>query len=688
MINRFLILALTIFSFTANSQSEDPYLWLEEVESEKSLNWVKSQNKLTSDRIVKVDGFDEMKNKFVETYNDKDKIVYPTPVGDYIYNFWKDESHVRGVWRRTKRRNYLDGKSNWEIILDLDKLSEKEGKKWVFKGANWLEPDYNVCLITLSDGGTDKSEIREFDVTKKSFVEGGFYLPPSKGSAAWISKDELIITREFGKGSMTASGYPRIAKRWKRGTSIKDAVVVKKEQDDIMGMWAYSSFIDGAYKVFISKSESFYSHETFYLNKNKLVQLKLPNDADNSGSYKGYTLLTLNSDWEIDGTTYKVGSLVSVHSDELLKGNIKINLVYAPDSKSSIDGVRRTKNQLIINVLENVQNVLLSCDLINDEWVTSKLDTPKFGRISIIASSKNNTGYFYQYSNFITPPTLYYTDEDRVSVVQKRKALFDAENLEVHQYESTSKDGTKIPYFIVHQKNIKLNGKNPTLVYAYGGFNVSSKPSYRSSTGIGWLEQGGVYVVANIRGGGEFGPAWHKAAIKEKRQNAYDDFYSVCENLIAKKITSPKHMGAFGWSNGGLMAGVVATQRPDLFNAVIIGAPLLDMKRFNKMLAGASWMGEYGNPDIPEEWAYIKKYSPYHNVKSKGNYPEVLFITSTKDDRVHPAHARKMAARMAEQGHPFYYYETLEGGHGASSTNEQAAFNEALKYSYLKMKLF
>jgi len=257
----------------------------------------------------------------------------------------------------------------------------------------------------------------------------------------------------------------------------------------------------------------------------------------------------------------------------------------------------------------------------------------------------------------------------------------------VNQYESTSIDGTKIPYFIIHHKDIVLNGANPTLVYAYGGFNISQKPNYNATSGIGWMEQGGVYVVASIRGGGEFGPEWHKAAMKEKRQNAYNDFYSVCEDLILRNITSPAHMGAFGWSNGGLMAGVVATQRPDLFTAVIIGAPLLDMKRYNKMLAGASWMDEYGNPDIPEEWEYIKKYSPYHNVLEGKEYPEVLFVTSTKDDRVHPAHARKMAARMIEQGHPIYYYETIEGGHGASSTNEQSAFNQALMFSYLWMKL-
>lgn len=681
-----LVLSAFFSSWIATAQ-EDPYIWMEEVESEKSLEWVNHQNQLTKEKISKIEGFNELQHRFEEVYNDKDKIVYPSTIGEFVYNFWKDDTHKRGIWRRTKRSDFLSGNYTWETILDIDALSEKEGKKWVFHGANWLEPDYATCLISLSDGGTDENEVREFDVTSKSFVKDGFFLPSSKGSASWITKDELLVSRTSGEGTMTTSGYPRIVKRLKRGQKLNEASILMEEPDTIMGVWGYTDFEDGKYSIHISKSESFYSHQSYILKDTEIFALPLPLDADNEGYHKGQLLYTLNSDWTVGNTTYKIGSLISVEREKLYQGKLNVQLVYLPDSKSSVNGILVTKDKVVLTVLQNVQNVLLACNFDSNKWTVSDLKTPEFGRISIVDGDDKHLGYFYEYSNYITPPTLYYVEGNETKVIQEQHSLFDSKNLEVHQYEVISKDGTVVPYFIVHRKDLKFDGNNPTLVYAYGGFNISQKPSYNSTTGIGWLEQGGVYVVASIRGGGEFGPSWHKAAMKENRQNAYNDFYAVCEDLIQRKITSQPHLGAFGWSNGGLMAGVVATQRPDLFNAVIIGAPLLDMKRFNKMLAGASWMGEYGNPDVPEEWEYIKKYSPYHNVFKEKKYPEVLFVTSTKDDRVHPAHARKMAARMIEQGHPIFYYETLEGGHGASSTNEQLAFNQALMYSYLRMKL-
>lgn len=676
--------------FTGSSlcaQSDDPYIWMEEVESERSLNWVKEQNAVTAEKITSVPGFNEMKDRYLEALNDQSKIDYPNVVGDYIYNFWQDENHVRGIWRRTSRQAYLDNTQQWETILDLDKLSEKEDTKWVFKGATWLAPDYTLCLLSLSDGGMDENEIREFDVEKKAFVQGGFYLPSSKGSASWINKDELIVARNFGENSMTTSGYPRMVKTWKRGTKLADAKTIMEGESSLMGIWPYADYVDGKNHIFISKAIGFYEHEDYYLNKGKLVRLGLQPDSDSRGLYRGMLMVKLNSDWNVNGKTFQLGSLVSVNFDKLVSGKTEVKEVYIPDAKSSIDGVSITKDGILLNTLQNVQNVLLSCTYSKKKWTYKTLETPLYGRVSVIGTSRKKSDYFYQYSNFITPSTLYYVSNGKEKIVRQSTQSFQSDHLEVHQYEATSKDGTQIPYFIVHAKNMPYNGENPVLVYAYGGFNISIKPSYDKRAGIGWLEQGGVYVIANIRGGGEFGPSWHQAAKKEKRQNAYNDFYAVCEDLIVKKITTPKHMGAFGWSNGGLMAGVVSTQRPDLFNAVVIGAPLLDMKRFNKMLAGASWMGEYGNPDIPEEWEYIQKYSPYHNISPKTKYPEVFFVTSTKDDRVHPAHARKMASRMMEQGHPIFYYETIEGGHGASSTNEQSAFNQALIFNYLKMKL-
>lgn len=684
--NYCMMLALSMCSLSAFSQ-EDPYLWLEEIESYKSLEWVQAQNDKTTAVLAKEPGFESLNASFLKAMNDTEKIDYPSVVKDMVYNFLKDEKHVRGIWRRTPKDLYMKNACVWETVLDLDALSEMDDKKWVFHGATWLEPDYDRCLIALSDGGTDEDVIREFDAVKKEFVEGGFELPSSKGGAVWLNQNEIFIARNFGEGTMTTSGYPRMVKRLRRGQKFEDAMLVREAEDNIMGIWPGSSYIDGKRQITLYEAESFYSHDLYYWINGNLVRLDLPKDSEMQEVFAGMLLVRLNSDWKADGKIYNSGDLVSVNEAKLLQGIHEVRLAFRPDAKTSVEGVTATKNGVLLNTIYNVNSVLHLLNFKDNAWTITPVETPKLGQIDILDADRDAAGYFYQYSNFITPPTVYYTEGSKATIVRQGKKKFNADQLEVHQYEVASKDGTIVPYFIVHKKGMKLDKMNPTLVYAYGGFNVSITPNYDVRTGIGWLDQGGVYVIANIRGGGEFGPAWHQAAMKEKRQNAYDDFYAVCEDLIRRRVTSPDHLGAFGWSNGGLMAGVVATQRPDLFSAVIIGAPLLDMRRFNKLLAGASWMGEYGDPDVPEEWAYIQKYSPYHNVQTGKKYPEVFIITSTKDDRVHPAHARKMAARMMQQGHPLYYFETIEGGHGAASTNEQAAFNQAMMFTYLKKKL-
>lgn len=676
---------MAILTSLIGFSQEDKHQWLEDVEGEKQLEWVKAQNKITAERIQNQEGFQALKQQYLDDLNDDEKIDYPRIVGDYVYNFWKDENHVRGIWRRTSIQDYKADKDNWNIILDLDKLSKKEDKKWVFSGVNWLAPDYKICLLSLSDGGTDENIVREFNVDTKEFVKDGFYLPSSKGSIAWLNENQLLIGRNFGEGTLTTSGYPRIVKLLNRGQKIEEATVILERDSSLMGVWPFSQYIDGEYVTHISVSHNFYKRDLYRYLNGELIKYEVPQDADFTGIYKGFGLWTLNSDWETNKKTLKQGALVSLNYKKLLKNKIEAKTVYQPNEKSSIDGVSITKDALLINTIENVKSVLYKSHFEKKQWINTAVETPEFGNISVIDASRTRNDYFYQYSNFITPPTLYFVDKNQ-DIVRQGKEKFKAANLEVNQHEVLSKDGTSVPYFIIHKKDIELNGNNPTLVYAYGGFNVSITPSYSTRTGIGWLEKGGVYVIANIRGGGEFGPKWHHAALKEKRQNAYNDFYAVCEDLIKRNITSPKHLGAMGWSNGGLMAGVVTTQRPDLFSAVIIGAPLLDMKRFNKLLAGASWMGEYGNPDT-EDWEFIKKYSPYHNVHKEKTYPEVFIITSTKDDRVHPGHARKMAAKMQDQGHPALYYETIEGGHRAASTNEQSAFNQALMFQYLAMKL-
>ena len=673
--------------YSQEQAEEDPYLWLEEVESEKSLDWVKEQNKNSEQILTSNPLYKNLQKRYLEVYNDKDKIAYPNIVGDYVYNLWQDEKYERGLWRRMLTKDYLKNNSNWETLIDLDALSEKEGKKWVYAGATFLEPANDICIVALSDGGTDQDELREFNVKSKKFVANGITFPSSKGGVSWINKNKVLVARDFGKGSMTTSGYPSQIKLMDRNGSMDEAKLIFKTDTTNLGAFPASFYDNNKQYIFIYEAISFYESNLFFLVDNQLKQITYPKDAEFAGFYSGSLIVSLQSDWNINDTVYKKGTLLSMNLQDNLNGKVKVKTIYQPNDRSSFVSVSTSKDFIVVNSMENVQNKLYKYTLNNDEWSAEKINAPEFGSIYLTSSNNQTNDYFFRFSNFITPTTLYHSTGTEIKPVKKLKNFFKTDNLEVKQFNATSKDGTKIPYFIVHQKDLQYNGKNPTMIYAYGGFNASSQPNYSSTIGIGWLEQGGVYVLANIRGGGEFGPSWHQAAMKEKRQNAYDDFYAVSEELIAKKITSAEHLGAFGWSNGGLMAGVVFTQRPDLYKAVVVGAPLLDMKRYSKLLAGASWMGEYGNPDIPEEWAYIKKYSPYHNVSKDKEYPEVYFVTSTKDDRVHPGHARKMAAKMKDMGHPYIYHETIEGGHGAASTNAQQAEMWSSIYTYFNMKL-
>ncbi len=673
--------------YSQEQAEEDPYLWLEEVESEKSLDWVKEQNKNSEQILTSNPLYENLQKRYLEVYNDKDKIAYPNIVGDYVYNLWQDEKYERGLWRRMLTKDYLKNNSNWETLIDLDALSEKEGKKWVYAGATFLEPANDICIVALSDGGTDQDELREFNVKSKKFVANGITFPSSKGGVSWINKNKVLVARDFGEGSMTTSGYPSQIKLMDRNGSMDEAKLIFKTDTTNLGAFPASFYDNNKQYIFIYEAISFYESNLFFLVDNQLKQITYPKDAEFAGFYSGSLIVSLQSDWNINDTVYKKGTLLSMNLQDNLNGKVKVKTIYQPNDRSSFVSVSTSKDFIVVNSMENVQNKLYKYTLNNDEWSAEKINAPEFGSIYLTSSNNQTNDYFFRFSNFITPTTLYHSTGTEIKPVKKLKNFFKTDNLEVKQFNATSKDGTKIPYFIVHQKDLQYNGKNPTMIYAYGGFNASSQPNYSSTIGIGWLEQGGVYVLANIRGGGEFGPSWHQAAMKEKRQNAYDDFYAVSEELIAKKITSADHLGAFGWSNGGLMAGVVFTQRPDLYKAVVVGAPLLDMKRYSKLLAGASWMGEYGNPDIPEEWAYIKKYSPYHNVSKDKEYPEVYFVTSTKDDRVHPGHARKMAAKMKDMGHPYIYHETIEGGHGAASTNAQQAEMWSSIYTYFNMKL-
>jgi prolyl oligopeptidase len=674
---------------TTIQAQDDPYIWLEEVDSPRSLEFVESQNKITVDKLSKEKEYEAIYEKCLDIYNSTDKIEYPSVRGEFVYNFWTDEEHVRGIWRRSPKANYLDGTPAWETLLDLDEMSEADDVKWVYKGAEGLYPDYNRFMINLSKGGGDATVKREFDVKSKSFIEDGFFVPEAKGGVSYIDENTLLVGSDFGKNTMTASGYPNQTKIWKRGTLLKDAALIHEGDLQDVGSWGYITRDGSVSYTMIRRNSTFYTGNSFVWMNDKLIQLDLQDDAAERGLLNNQLIVALKSDWTVGDVTYTKGSIISLNFTDLLAGKKNIQLVLAPDEFSSVSSVSVTKNKLLINVLNNVNGELYIYSFTAGKWESKKVDAPAFGTISILGTDKLSDQYFFQFANFLTPTTLFLADasDGTFEALKSLTAYFDASKYEVKQIKAKSKDGTLVPYFVVAAKDMEYDSNNPTIINAYGGFEVSSKPFYSASFGTAWLDNGGVFVLANIRGGGEYGPKWHQAGLKENRQNVFDDFYAVAEDLISKKITSPEHLGIMGGSNGGLLVGVAFTQRPDLYNAVVCQVPLLDMQRYNKLLAGASWMGEYGNPDIPEEWEFIKKYSPYHNLKEGVKYPEVFFSTSTRDDRVHPAHARKMVAKMMDMGYPIYYYENTEGGHAGSSTNEQRAKANAMMFSYLLLKL-
>ncbi|MEN6337923.1 MAG: prolyl oligopeptidase family serine peptidase [Phycisphaerales bacterium] len=683
--------AIMLFSQAPVTRSEeqvDPYLWLEEVRGEKALDWVKAHNEATLAVLEAQPGFQETYDKALDILNSKVRIPYPQIRGKYLYNFWQDEKNERGLWRRTTLAEYRKRSPEWEVLLDVDKLCRDEGEQWVFKGASGLYPDYNLFLVQLSRGGGDAVVVREFDASTKQFVKGGFTLPEAKTDVSWRDRDSIYVGTDFGAGSLTESGYPRISKLWKRGTPLGSAeTVFEGDVKDVETGCATINTPERRYDV-IHRGMTFYTSNTFVIENGRPLKIEIPDDADFGGFFKNQMLVRLKSDWTLGQDTYKQGSLIAIDYDKYLKGDRAFNVIVEPNDRSNVVSYAGTHDILLVLMLNNVRSELHAFRVKDGRWVGEKVDAPELGTLSVVSTDEWSNEYFLSYQGFLTPTSLYYvSDGGKMKKLKSLPDFFSTKGLVTEQSEAISKDGTKIPYFVVRPKKMKADGTNPTLLYGYGGFEIEMLPGYSATTGDAWLTKGGVYVLANIRGGGEFGPAWHQAALKENRQRAYDDFAAVAEDLIRRGITSPEHLGIMGGSNGGLLMGVEFTERPDLYNAVVCQVPLLDMRRYNKLLAGASWVAEYGNPDVPEEWAYISKYSPYQNVRADVQYPQVFFYTSTADDRVHPGHARKMAARMEEQGHKIYYYENLEGGHAAGATNKHQALRSALTYSYLWMKL-
>jgi prolyl oligopeptidase len=635
-------------------------------------------------------GFVALRQRLLSIYESRERIPNITKHGAYYHNFWRDEKHIRGLWRRTTLAEYKKAEPAWEIMLDLDNLSEAKEANWVWKGADILRPSHDRALIFLSCGGADAAVAREFDLNQKEFIAAGFTLPEAKFRVAWRDRDTLYVGTNFGSGSLTSSGYPRIVKEWPRGTPIAEAKTVFEGKYEDVSVVASVVHDHGRVYEFIARATTFFTSELFLRRGDDWTRIDKPADA-RVDTFMDQILLRLRSDWTVGGKTYRAGSMLAADFESYLRGERQLVVIFEPGERKALASTSATKHYLILNELENVRSKVHALKRENGQWVRGSVETPTFGSVRVRGvDADESDDYFMTTSDFVTPSSFSIgaIGQAKPEKLKSLPAFFAADGVQISQHEAVSKDGTKIPYFQVGRQGLQADGKHPTVVYGYGGFAVSQLPFYSGVLGAAWLERGGVLVLANLRGGGEFGPTWHYAARKENRQRAYDDFIAVAEDLIARKVTSPRHLGINGGSNGGLLVGVALTQRPDLFKAVVCQVPLLDMQRYSKLLAGASWVDEYGDPDRAEEWAYIGKYSPYHNVFAEKKYPRVLFTTSTRDDRVHPAHARKMFAKMKAQGHDALYYENIEGGHGGAANNKQLAYMSALTYAFLARELF
>lgn len=680
----------------------DPYAWLEEIDAQRSLDWVTAQNEHVTGSIGATYEFALKKSAIKEVLDSDDKIPLVSSVGGYLYNFWRDAEHPRGVWRRTTPESYGTDNPQWETLLDIDALSTQEDVPWVFHGSEILRPTYDRAIVSLSRGGSDADEDREFDLTTKAFIspeDGGFFRPESKGGMSWITRDEVYVFTDFGhdehgKPTLTSSGYPRIVKQLSRRQQLSEARTVYAGTEEDMYIRAFHSHTPGWERDFVARSLAFYRSELYLREGDNLTLIDVPLSAE-VGVRQEWLLIETRDEWTLGETTYPAGALLVTRFADYMAGKRDLTVVFSPTPTQSLAGASFTQNYLTLNILDNVKNrveVFTPPTGDSNAWErASATAIPALGTTSISAvDSDENDDVWVVTTDYLTPSSLY-----RVSVtdllnhdtlgepLKTSPAFFDAEGLSIEQHFATSQDGTRVPYFLVSRTDTPRDGTTPTVLYGYGGFEISLTPGYSGGLGRAWLKRGGAYAVANIRGGGEYGPRWHQSALKENRHRAYEDFAAVARDLVTQGITSPQHLGVQGGSNGGLLTGNMYTQYPDLFGAVVIQVPLLDMKRYSHLLAGASWMAEYGDPDVPEQWEYIKTFSPYHLIDEQRDYPPVLLTTSTRDDRVHPGHARKFAARLIDAGKDVTYYENIEGGHGGAADNDQAAFMSALAYEFL-----
>jgi prolyl oligopeptidase len=653
----------------------DPYIWMEEVQSDKALAWVRTQNQRTTSDLEKNPLYAQIHNEALQILTAKDKIPMINFAKNHVYNFWTDEKNPRGLYRRTTYEEYKKQAPRWEVVLDIDELGRVEKKSWVFQGCSTLRPESDVCLMMLSDGGKDAREVREFNLKTKKFVQNGFFLPLAKSSLAWFDRDTLLVATHFGEGSLTESGYPREVRILKRGQKLEDAQKIFEIPAQEMRAYVYNECVGDVCNTFVVQNKDFFRHNYYWFKKNEgLVQINIPDTAELHGFFKDNFYFSLTKQWK----DFKPGSLLKAKFEDLQRPTV----LYVPDARSSFEQVFFSKNHVYLSVLENVTRKVYKLE---GERVLVPFPAPAVGNTYVAAIDSYQDRALFTFENSITQPTLYEWGPS-FAQVKSMPPRFRSEGLVVEQNEAKSFDGTMIPYFIIRHRDTE--GPQPTLMTAYGGFQIPLSPYYEGVQGRVWLNRGGQFVIANIRGGGEFGPSWHEAALKSRRQVAYNDLFAVTESLIQKGYTTPDQLALIGGSNGGLLAGVTLTQRPELYKAIIIQVPLLDMLRYHKLPAGASWISEYGNPEIPEERKYLEKYSPYQHLEKGRKYPSVFLMTSTFDDRVHPGHARKFGARLEEFQIPFLYFENMEGGHSGAADPKQRARNIALYFTFLFEQLF
>ncbi|MEE2742279.1 MAG: prolyl oligopeptidase family serine peptidase [Bdellovibrionota bacterium] len=683
---------MSLLLFKNPAKGMDPYLWLEDIKGKRSLEWAKRESDSTLRRLGQNDQFEKLKKSIYSVFTSQDKIPSGNLRNGYVYSFWQDEKHIKGIWRRALLSDYVQEEIKWEVLLDLDELSKKEKENWVWVGEECSHKQPEICLISLSRDGKDAHVAREFNLKTKSFVEQGFRYKESKGYGHWYDEETLMIGLDFGEGSLTNSGYPRVVKKWKRGEKIEEAKTLFEGEKQDMGVWFYKlKHPSGTFNI-IERSLNFYKSKYFLLEENeKIVQIPIPEDSVPYGSFDQKLIVLLRSDWKNSEGTWRKGSLVLLDKSELILGKIKGNVLFRPDEKTFFEGMSVLKDGLLLHLISNVQSKVIYHKKAGSSFEKIPLALPRGGSLNLHSLDPFSNHVSLTYENFLTPETLFLYDLGSSSQMPITKTSltdrFNTKGLKIVQAFAKSADGTKVPYYLIGPENLIKNGQNPTLIYGYGGFEVSLLPFYSWTIGKYWLEKGGLYVVANIRGGGELGPQWHQQALKENRHKSFEDFIAVTEDLIKKGITSPKKLGIEGASNGGLLTGVMLTQRPELYEAVLCRMPLLDMLRYTKLLAGPSWIGEYGDPEDPKMRSYLKSYSPYHQITPEKQYPEALFMTSTNDDRVHPGHARKMAKKMKDLGHEVLFYEGRTGGHSGKGGLLDRAHEEALKFSYLYEKL-